>query len=114
MEQPKAGDAVIVATDNYYGAKKGAIGIIDGGWWYGKEHAMVVFGASTFRSGTGAISCSGGPCPGVAVADLKPTGKMQTVTCWRWAEPRLPRAGGGEDYTIEVPLWEWNGDTRGF
>jgi hypothetical protein len=75
-----------------------------------------VFGASAFRGSShglvGApsghyVSCSGGPCPCIPVEDLTYVGRT-TQRFWRWHD--IPRAGGGEDFELEVNLWSWKGE----
>jgi hypothetical protein len=118
---PQPGDAVRL-DGPYWGAELGAIAIIDSthyGWDWdtGEPHVMLVFKASAFRGPRSAysadqterVSCSGGPCPFVKLADLTPAGE-RAVTFWRWRD--LPRAGGGVEYQRTVPLWSWGGQPR--
>lgn len=115
QETPKPGDAVRIDGPYYAAKTPGTIGIIDGGERYGPAHAMVVLNASVFwgpdsayaRDQTEHVSCSGGPCPCVPVADLVLVGRY-TYRPWRWID--LPRAGGGAHYDRTVNLWSWKGE----
>jgi hypothetical protein len=113
--QPQPGDAVRLDSTTYYGAREGAIAIIDSTHYDWEGRCLIVFAASAFRGkaskysdGPEFVSCSGGPCPLVRLADLKPAG-MREQRFWRWID--LPRADGGEDYRRTVPLWSWDGLT---
>jgi len=111
VPDPQPGD-VVVLNGEYTGVRNGARAVIDGARVYEDDEFMVVFGASAFRGPsskyapdqTPYVSCSGGPCPPVKVADLKLLGQTEQ-TFWRWKD--LPRADGGEYYVETVNLWEW-------
>lgn len=96
LPEPQPGDVAIV---DVYGERKR--GVLDGGNHYGEENAMVVINASAFRGDY--VSCSGGPCPCVPKASLFYLGTTEQ-RFWKWKD--RPRAGGGEDYTMTVNLWE--------
>ena len=113
---PKPGDAIRLDSP-FWGAPEGSFAIIDGCATYPEPYLMVTFGASAFRGPNSAyshdqtayVSCSGGPCPPVNPASLSLIG-THVVTFWRWKD--LPRAGGGENYQLEVPLWSWKPPSR--
>lgn len=51
-------------------------------------------------------STSGGPGTiATPMWELMPTDERVTVTCWRWRD--TPRANGGIDFRIELPVWLW-------
>ena len=109
---PHPDDAVRV-DGPYWGAKEGAIAIID--WhWYGDGECLLVFAYSAFRGPsskysadqTEYVSGSGGPCPVVKLRALTPAGQ-HAVRFWRRKD--LPRADGGVSYTRTVPLRSWKG-----
>ncbi len=100
---PMPGDAVRL-VGQYSGAKFGSIAILDGAIGFAEDSYMAVFAPSAFRDAR-EVSCSGGPAPYVACDELRPTGEMIAQLFWRWKD--LPRAGGGEHYLLEVPLWDW-------
>lgn len=125
---PQPGDVIRLDGD-YCGVRTGAKAVIDSHYWTedldNGPIVMAVFGASAYRGGVGFInaiemsmtndlskpqpayvSCSGGPCPFVKIADLTYEGRI-TQNFWRWKD--IPRAGGGEPYTLEVSLWAWRG-----
>jgi hypothetical protein len=110
-DMPQPGDAVRLDTA-WWGAAEGSIAIIDGSHYDpSTDTALLVFGASAFRGPAGGrydnrqeiVCCSGGPCPRIALSALQPTGNTRPVNFWRWRD--MPRAGGGENYTLDVPLW---------
>lgn len=102
-QMPMPGDAVRL-IGRYTGVKFGSIAILDGAIGFAEDSYMAVFAASAFRDAR-VVSCSGGPAPYVACDELQPTGEMITQLFWRWKD--LPRANGGEQYLLEVPLWDW-------
>jgi hypothetical protein len=114
--QPQPGDAVRLDSATYYGAREGAIAIIDSTHYDWEGRCLIVFAASAFRGPetayspdqTESVSCSGGPCPLVRMADLKPAGTREQ-RFWRWRD--MPRANGGVNYRRTVPLWSWDGLT---
>lgn len=117
MSAPQPGDVIdlgeegrAVIDSHYFGEDLGDGPIV-----------LAVCGASAFRSTDGRIglasaieatmtggrfhpfvSCSGGPCPFVKLADLEHVGEV-TQRFWRWKD--LPRVGGGVDYTEVVQLF---------
>jgi hypothetical protein len=122
---PQAGDAVrLIKPETGWwstGVEDGAIGIIDGvvGEELGPDdERSITFNYSAFRGKNNAYStgpeyveCSGGPASiGTRIGDLRPTEETMTVNFWRWKD--MPRGGGGEHYTLDVPLWEWAPDTK--
>lgn len=120
---PQPGD--VVRLDGHYDTlvDVGAHGVIDGthfGIDFDDDRGpmvLVVFHASAFRGPTSKyaadqtayVSCSGGPAPLVPIAELALVGTVEQ-RFWRWIDG--PRAGGGEDYTLTVPLWAWAGRAR--
>lgn len=112
---PQGGDAVRLTAPWRWGMlEPGKIGIIDGE--VGKDitdFVRITFNFSCFRGKSSAysngpefVSCSGGPATiATPVTDLKPTGETIEIIAWKWKG--LPRAGGGENYRVEVPVWEW-------
>lgn len=91
----------------------GRIGIVDSAH-HGDDfedgrgpRALVVFGVyGAFRDGD-YVSCSGGPGPLVPVAELEVSLETVELAFWRWKD--RPRAGGGIEYRLEVPVWRWSG-----
>lgn len=51
----------------------------------------------------GHVSASGGPCPFVPLAELRLVGTTD-VEFWKWKD--MPRADGGEPYTVTVNLYQ--------
>ncbi|MFQ5811423.1 MAG: hypothetical protein ACE5JM_17535 [Armatimonadota bacterium] len=116
MTQPMAGDAVRLTGEFMPPlAKEGDIGIIGGVVGRPDPDFGITFHASAFRGKSSAysqgpefVSCSGGPgAIAVNASELTATGETMPVRFWRWRS--LPQAGGGEPYTLEVPVWEWAG-----
>lgn len=111
---PMPGDAVLL-TGPFSIATPGQVAIIEGVVGEARDEYLVNFCYSAFRGPnskyakdpTEFVSCSGGPAPYLLASALKPTGRTRRVTFWRWKD--LPRAGGGERYTLDVPEWEWDG-----
>jgi len=94
----------------------GRIGIINGVLGEPRDEFLVTFnpyGGAGFRGGLhgkkdeGTVSVSGGPVPLLTVLDLEYTGETLRLRFWCWR--CLPEANGGEDYTREVPVWNWAG-----
>ena len=90
------------------------IGVIDGMLGRPREQYLVtwkVIGA--FRGGEygekekGYVSASGGPACFLRSAELTPTNDTVNYPFWCWKTYR--KAHGGEDYRLEVPVWEWRG-----
>lgn len=112
--KPMPGDAVRL-TAPYSITKPGSIGIIGGvvGRYYPTQG--ITFNASAFRGrsstyseGPMVVSCSGGPGTiGTNMSRLKPTTETIMFTFWHWKD--TPRAGGGTEYQLEIPQWEWDG-----
>lgn len=116
--EPQPGD-VIVLNGRYTGVKSGTRAVIDGShyrWDFedGKGPVVLaVFAASAFRGTSHRgqsddslyVSCSGGPCPFVPIAELTYAGTTAHIF-WRWKD--WPRKDGGEHYTHTVNLWIWN------
>lgn len=101
---PRAGDAVIL-TGDYAGAVPGDIGVIGGSFRGGNND--LTFNYRAFRTEM-YVSCGGGP--GLFnVPDLHPTGLTTKVTFWRWKNG-MAGAGNGEEFALEVPLWEYKGE----
>jgi hypothetical protein len=133
---PQAGDAVKL-TDTWDWAgdliKVDKIGIINGLCGDLEAHLQVIWNYSAFRgfNAFGAVnwepdnidspyvqqararsrefvSVSGGPGTIALPARLLvPTFETVPVRFWCWRE--LPKGDGGVDYTLDVPLWEWDG-----
>jgi len=113
---PMPGDAVRL-TGPFMAplAKTGAIGILNGMVGQARDEYTIIFHASAFRgksngySGPEGVSCSGGPGTiSTPTTELVATGETVRHRFWRWRT--TPQAGGGEDYYLDVPLWEWRGD----
>lgn len=109
--EPQPGDAVVLDGE-YWGAKRGQIATVDGMHyhWLSPRQVMLVFAYSAYRE-NGVVECSGGPCPFVDIADLTLAGSRE-ITFWHWPKNTLPAAGAGVNYSLEVPLWSWNGHIR--
>ena len=101
VPEPRPGDVVVV---DVYGTPKS--GVIDSTNICGDDKVFVVVRASAYRDGD-VVSCSGGPCPCISKGDLIYKG---TTTQWFWRWKDRPRAGGGEDYAMDVNLWGVNCD----
>jgi hypothetical protein len=116
MDQPypMPGDAVRLTRDWSF-VKAGQIAIIGGVIGERRNEYLICFAYSAFRGPnskysedrTEFVSCSGGPAPYIPTSVLRPTGQLHNVTFWRWID--LPRADGGQNYQLDVPLWEWDG-----
>jgi hypothetical protein len=103
--RPMPGDAVRL-TEDWYEARAGAIGFIDGmvGEYNGTSN--ITFNARVFRDDV-VVSSSGGP--GSISTDLRwlrPTDEQTTVLAWRWPNGHRGR-DNGEEYRLVVPLWDW-------
>lgn len=103
---PRAGDAVIL-TGDYAGALPGSIGIIGGA--FSGENLSITFNARAFRA-EGYVSCGGGPAS-FSLPELHPTKHRVTATFWRWKDG-IAMANNGEDFQLEVPLWEYKGTEK--
>lgn len=104
----QAGDAVRLTKD-WSTEKAGAIGIMGGMRHRALQRGSIVFRYSAFRDDV-LVSCSGGPGTITTEASkLKPTGEKMQVRFWRWKNGRAG-AGNGEDHTVEVSIWEWDGE----
>lgn len=122
--KPQPGDVVTI-LGSYYDVRKladddpGRRAVIDGshfGMDLGHERGPVVLAvlrASAFygpsvshadpaNDGPSYVSCSGGPCPFVPLADLQPAGTTERGF-WRWKS--FPCAGGGLEYRRTVNHW---------
>lgn len=112
---PMPGDAVRL-TGRYPGIAEGAVAFIQGVVGRPEAEYSVAFFAQAFR-GTGdcdyppgspiRVSCGGGPLVTVRASELAYTGEKRTAYFWHWRAH--PAADGGQDYTLEVPLWNWAG-----
>lgn len=115
---PMPGDAVIL-RGRYTGIRPGSVGIINGVVGEARDEYLVtwnLYGGGAFRGpsfrgsmGRETVSASGGPVPWVRAIELRPAGR-HVARFWRWRD--LPRAGGGEEYELEVNLWEWTAKDR--
>lgn len=125
---PKPGDVVILDGE-YCGCERGDQGTIEGIVGVAQDEYLVCFhvAPAPFRGSPGfvsrletsmtsgimpaadqeIVSCSGGPALYIKAADLKPCPYMHHQIFWKWKD--LPRAGGGEDYRLQVPSWIWEG-----
>lgn len=111
---PRAGDTVRLALPWKWASELpvNSIGIINGmvneDMTY--KTGSLTFRASAFRNDS-VVSCSGGPATigGVATENLRWTGETIERTFWRWKD-NFPGAGRGYNYTLTVPVWEWNGE----
>jgi len=134
---PSAGNAVrLTAVWPWAGnlIKVGSLGIIDGVegaqqeclriiWNYSAHRSWVAYGCpeADFRhreieeklgkcrdNNPVFVNCSGGPGTIALPAKLlTSTEELATVRFWCWKD--LPRANGGYQYMLDVPVWEWNG-----
>jgi hypothetical protein len=115
IAHPMPGDCVIL-TREWSIVRAGQVAIIEGIVGQPRDEYLINFSYSNFRGPnsryaqdhTEFVSCSGGPAPYLLASLLQPTGRSRTVTFWRWKD--LPCAGGGVNYTLDVPEWEWNGE----
>lgn len=106
---------VVELVGEWFGGNPGATGVIGGVIGEPEDMLHVVFNCSAFRGKNSAwskgpeyVSCSGGPGTiALPAALLQPTGRTISRHFWRWKG--LPCADGGEDYTLTVPLWTWDG-----
>lgn len=84
----------------------GDIGMIGGLVGATPVAANIIFNFSAFNNGH-IVSCSGGPgAIYPSLSQLRYTGETVKVRFWKWKDG-LPGAGRGEDYEMEVPVWEW-------
>lgn len=102
--RPQGGDVVRLDTDDWWGADKGDLAVIDSGKWYGDGFLMLVFRASAFRKDD-YVSCSGGPCPSVKPDELTFVGTTEREF-WNWGG-NIPGAGKGVPFKQTVNLWSW-------
>lgn len=107
---PDAGDAVrlMAPATGLPELAVGKVGILDGiiGQPSGTGGASIMFNPRVYRDGT-RVSVSGGPGTiWTPYSELRPTGETRTVRAWRFTDGRRA-AGNGEDYTIDVPVWDW-------
>ncbi|RUE97731.1 hypothetical protein IPC1135_11070 [Pseudomonas aeruginosa] len=100
---PKAGDAVIL-TGFYAGARPGTYGVI--GSSRGGGGGCITFNAGAYRDGDFVLS-SGGPVF-TGSFELVPTGLIHRQRFWRFRNGEVA-AGNGEDFYLDVPLWEFKG-----
>ena len=115
---PMPGDAVMfIGKETDILLKANTIGIINGTVGRQKAEYLVVFNCTgwAFRgknhaycNGNEYVDCSGGPGYFLPTSVLIPTCKSIKFTFWRWQD--FPRAGGGERYQLEIPLWHWLGN----
>jgi len=114
QDRPMPGDAVRLATPWRWGGslvKLGELGVIGGmvGQYPEDGHASITFNASTHRTKT-VVSCSGGPATiATDLGTLTPTDERVTLTVWRF-RGSLPESGGGKNYSVDVPVWNWSPD----
>ena len=127
--RPQPGDAIRL-DGHYYAGPVGTMFTIDGDDYGSPDSVMAVMNASAFRAvdrsfqgmlerrisgskllpGGITVSCSGGPCPMVKLADLTYVG-THLATFWRWLDG-ISGAGRGDYYQLEVPLWSWTGGAK--
>jgi hypothetical protein len=111
---PQAGD-VVELTGPWFISETGHWGVINGRVGKSLTKANVTFNLyggrahrHVYPSGE-VVDASGGPVStDTPVAALKPTDRKRTVTFWRWRN-NVVGAGQGENYQLEVPVWEWDG-----
>jgi len=103
---PRAGDAVILASESWSISKRGAIGFLGGCVDQDQEQYSICFNASKYRDAS-VVSCSGGPATIFTPAgELKPT--RFKIGSWYWKfKNNVWKAHNGEDYWMETPLWKW-------
>ena len=113
VRKPMPGD-VVRLTGKYWGGEIGALAVLDGFIGEQRDEFMAVFRASSFRGEDclehgrrGVVTSSGGPCPFIKACDLVDSHENIDRDFWKWKD--VPRAGGGEHYTLSVPLWFWEG-----
>lgn len=117
------GDVVRIDSDHDSLIKPGSRAVVDGSHFEidfedGKGPMVLavanLYGGAAFRGAAhGArdpdqsehVSASGGPCPFIPIAELVHEGETEQ-TFWRWKT--IPKAGGGENYTVTVQLWSWH------
>lgn len=104
ISKPKAGDAVIV-TGHYPGVNPGDIGCI-GGAISAEVGSNLTFNPSNYRDEK-VVSCSGGPGT-FDLPELYPTGKTVQMLYWRFKDG-VHQANNSENFTLDVPLWEYRG-----
>lgn len=112
---PMPGDAVMIIGEQPDCLKSNPIGIIGGTVNHPKDDYSVTFNlhkGAAFRGKSSAYSnklevveCSGGPSYLICRDELIYTGATVNATFWRWQD--VPRAYGGENYVMTVPLWLW-------
>lgn len=112
---PMPGDAVRL-TGRYPGVAQGAVAVIQGIVGRPEAECSVVFFAHAFRGTSDAtcppgcqirVSCGGGPVMNVPAKELTYTGERRTAYFWHWRA--MPQGDGGQDYTLDVPVWNWAG-----
>ncbi len=106
--RPLAGDAVRLAASWPAGPEVavGAVGVLGGLVGMTPDFAEITFRASTYRDDA-VVTCSGGPATiATPPGELYPTGETATVRCWRFKNG-IRRAHNDEEFTVEVPVWDW-------
>ncbi|NKB55083.1 MAG: hypothetical protein GKS00_01995 [Alphaproteobacteria bacterium] len=74
------------------------------------DGSNITFNARAFFDGR-RCSCGGGPGTVVTpLCELRPTDSIREQKFWRWRD--FPRAGGGVDFRLSVPVWDWFPPTR--
>jgi hypothetical protein len=107
---PRPGDAIRILADKFE-ARAGDIAVLDGIVRDLKpdDVQMICFRFSAYRDPGDKpeyVSASGGPAWYITVGELIPTDETISLSFWRF-KGSIQRAGNDEEYTLEVPLWNY-------
>jgi hypothetical protein len=108
LDRSNPGAGHLIRLDGCYcGARPGQYAVLGGVIGEPMDETLATFSASAFCDGE-IVSCSGGPVPYVALADLEATGQTAPVQFWRWRDG-LSGADRAEHFVVDVPVWSWKG-----
>lgn len=107
---PRPGDAIRILVDKVE-VRAGDIGVLGGivRDLNPEDEELICFSFRAYRDpddNPEYVSASGGPAWNIPVGELIPTNETVILRFWRFKDG-IQRAGNGEEYTLEVPLWDY-------
>jgi len=110
---PRPGDAVRITADSVE-VRAGEIAVLEGVVRDLKpdDFQMICFRFSAYRdpvesTGPEYVRASGGPAWYISADELKPTNETVILRFWKFKNG-IRRAGNGVEYTLEVPVWDYD------
>lgn len=104
-KRPMPGNLVRIFNSQDCLIKDSSFGVIEGIVGEFRDEYLVCFNAYSVFRDKDIVSASGGPAFFIKVSELKETAETKERPFWKWKD--LPRADGGEQYTVTETVWDF-------